>query len=74
MPGFTGLTTRRWKQEKIPQAASESDFDFRAWIVHSWLIPPTVARGASARASAARAVHVIFQNNKFQINSGVSPP
>jgi hypothetical protein len=27
---FTGPTTHRWKQEKIPPVASEPDFEFRA--------------------------------------------
>jgi hypothetical protein len=31
------------------------------------------SREARARARHARAVHVIFQNRKFKINSGVSP-
>jgi hypothetical protein len=72
---FTGPTTHRWKQQNIPEHTSERDFEFRAWFVHSWLIPPTFARGASAlaRSRAARAVHVIFQNRKFQINSSISP-
>jgi hypothetical protein len=32
------------------------------------------ARRERARARRVRAVHVIFQNSKFKINSGVSPP
>ena len=54
---FTGPTTHRWKQKESPQGASLPNFEFRPWFVHIWLILPH---------HPTRAVHVIFQNSKFQ--------